>query len=600
VSIFRRLARECLAFPGWLLVAVASLLVLSAAQLYLTWLIKLWAEGLLAGEAGMTRSLLTSGVALTGVVVGTVFLSRYALNSVNQRMVERLRNAAHERILALSIPAGRRFHSGDLVSRLFTDIGILSGFVRDVLKRLVGEGLLIFGAVAMLFYLHWRLALATCVLLPAGASLLAALGRVIRRKSVRAQQAIGDLTAILNEQLHGLSTIKTFQAEAFEGSRFRSRNSLYRRQMMRGEWWSGLLATCLWLVTGFGLLAIVAYGSGLVVAGEITSGGLVAFCLYVVQTVEPLRRLGDVHALLQRAIAAATRVYEVIDCPGVERGEDGAAPITVRGELCFDRVRFRYRPEETVLEGLDLQIGRGRPVALVGASGAGKSTLASLLGRFCEVEQGRILLDGTDLRSLSLPALRRIVCVVAQEPFIFSGSLRENLRYGSWQARPSLVHQAVQLGGLSGLVASLPEGLATALEEGGRSLSVGQKQRISLARAIVRDPAVLVLDEATSALDGDTEAEIFTRLAGWLALRTVIVISHRLSTIRRFDRILVLEGGRVVGDGTLQELVRGCPAFRRLFADQLESMWGPEGEPSTEETYPARRLGGGTRSVVSR
>jgi ABC-type bacteriocin/lantibiotic exporter with double-glycine peptidase domain len=374
LQLFMRLMRECLAFPGRLAGAVVSLVVLSAAQLYLTWLVKQWADGPLVGNGGDPVGLMIAGVAVTAIMVGAVFASRYLLNSVNQRMVQRLRDAALARILALRPAAAQEWRSGELVSRIVNDAGVLSAFVRDVLKRLLGEGLLVVGALTMAFYLDWRLALAVCTVVPVIILLLGRLGQIIRQRGAEAQAEIGGLSALLNEQLSGLSTIKGFESEAFEHARFADQNRRYRRSVMRGEWWASLLVTGVWMITGVGMWAVLWYGTRQVASGQITPGGLFAFFLYVLQTLEPLRRLSEVHALLQRALASAARVYEITDCTAIERGGT-AAPHATRGSIRFEAVHFRYRPDEPVLQGLTLTVQPGEPIALVAASGGGKGTI---------------------------------------------------------------------------------------------------------------------------------------------------------------------------------------------------------------------------------
>lgn len=568
--IFVRLVRECLHFPGRLVAIVISLACLGGGQLYLTWIAKLWAEGpLVTGDSRAMKSLAIKAVTTTIVMMGGLFASRYLLNSVNQLLVQRLRDAAQRRIIALRPAAMRRFQSGDLVSRMLNDAGALSGFVQEVLRRLIGETMVIVGALAMMFHIDWRLALVTIVMVPAVGALLGRLGGLIRRRGAQAQREVGLLTATFNEQLGGLSTIKTFQTESFEERRFARQNSIYRRHVMGAEWWSALLMTVVWLVTATGLLAVVVYGTNQVALHQTTAGALFAFCVYAVQTAEPLRRLSEVQSLLQRAIAAAQRVFEIIDLPEVETGGGEPLPAPVRGELRFEQVGFRYRPNRAVFDGFQLQIAAGETIALVASSGGGKSTLAGLAVRFIDPDAGRITLDGTDLRRLKLVDLRRAVCIAEQEPFVFSGPLIENICYGSWNTSRQQIEQAVAMSGLEPWVQTLPHGIETELMEGGRNLSGGQKQRISLARLIVRDPAVVILDEATSALDSDTERLVMAEIQPWLARRTAIVMAHRLSTISRFARVAVMEDGRIVGDGTLSGLTESCPAFCRLFAEQL-------------------------------
>jgi ABC-type multidrug transport system fused ATPase/permease subunit len=283
--------------------------------------------------------------------------------------------------------------------------------------------------------------------------------------------------------------------------------------------------------------------------------------------VEPLRRLSEIHSMSQRAIACATRVYEIIDLPRSERDGPIALATPVRGELRFENVSlsFAARP---VLADFSLIISARETIALVGASGAGKSTVANLLLRFLDPGAGRITLEGRDLIDLRMGDLRRAVCVAEQDPFIFSGSLLDNIRYGAWNISRPRIEEAVMLAGLEAYVATMPRGLDTYLAESGRNLSGGQRQRIALARTIARDPAVLVLDEATSALDSDTERTIFANLKEWLERRTVIVMAHRLATISRFPRVAMIQDGAIIATGSAAELLTNCPPFAELFAEQ--------------------------------
>jgi subfamily B ATP-binding cassette protein MsbA len=569
-ALFRRLVSEILSLRRQLAVLVASLVLLAGARLFLTWLVKVLSDDLLAhGAEARLETLISLASVTMAVIVVLVFVSQYAMHALNHRLVERLRNQAMRRLLVWDMPSFRARHGGELLSRVLNDAAALTGFARDVVRRLLGEGLVLAGSIAMMLYLDWRLALVAYVMVPLIALVLAPFGAVIRRAGALSQQKLGELTIVVEEQLRGISTVKGFQGEGFEGERFERENAAYRRQTMRAEAWSSLVLAAVWLVTGAGLIAIFGYGGWGVLEGRLTPGGLFAFCLYAAQTVEPLRHLSDVQTILQRGLAAAARVYEVIDHREVEATTLAAAARTWRGEVSFADVHFAYAPDKPVLRGLDLEIRPREALSLVAASGGGKSTLAALLTRFFVPQSGSIRLDGIDLAALPLAELRRAVCVVEQEPFVFSGSLLENLRYGSWSASDEQVRRAVRLAGLEPFVRSLPQGLAQNLAQAGKNLSGGQRQRIALARAILRDPAVLVLDEATSAVDGDTERQIFAGLEDWLCRRTVLVMAHRLSTVARFDRIAVLAAGRVADAGGLDELAGRSAEFRDLFGEQL-------------------------------
>ena len=569
-DLFIRLLRECFRFPGQLAAAAAALALVALSQLYLTWIVKVWLEGPFVGKAGPPAGMLKEAAAVTVVMVVGLFLSRYLVARVNQSLLVRLRDLAVRRLLAARVSGLRRYPSGELISRVFSDAGSLGGFVEAFLKRFVGDGLDLVGALAVLFVIHWRLALAACVLVPLLAAVLSRIGKVIRRWGALAQQEVGDLHSTLDEELHGMSTIKGYKAEAFEAERFAAQNRRYFTRVMRAEWWSAFLLATIFLVTGAALLLVVWYGSRLALAKELTTASLLGFCLFAARTIEPLRRLSEVQGMLQRSLASAARLYELIDLPLVEDASGESLPEPVRGAVSFEGVKFRYHDEKPLLEGFDLVIRPGETVAIVATSGGGKSTLANLLVRHIEPVSGRLRLDGLDIRTLSLEALRGAVSVVEQEPFLFRATLAENILYGSWGKGREAVTEAARLAGLAELAGSLPGGLDAELSEAGRNLSGGQRQRISLARAVLKDAPVVVLDEATSALDSETEARVLDQLAPWLLGRTVIVMAHRLSTISRFPRVVVLDAGRVVGDGTASALVETCPPFARLFAEQFD------------------------------
>ncbi len=389
--VFSRMLSDCMRLRGPLLTVFISLGVLGAAQLYLTWIAKLWAEGpLLSGNRAQMSSLLFRAALTALAMVLGIFASRYCLRSVDQRLVQSLRDRAQNALMGTDPSVARRFQTGDVMSRMFNDAGALSEFVREIIRRGVGESLVVVGAVAMLFRLNWRLALVTGVAVPLVAMPLSRLGKLVRRWGSAAQQAVG--VPRRDPQRAGsmaLTTIKGFGAEAKENERFVAQDAMYRGQVMRSEFWSAALISSVWLVAAAGLLAVVWYGSSLVAAGQATAGGLLAFCLYAVQTVEPLRRLSEVHSMSQRAIACATRVYaNHRPAPRAARTVTLALRSPVHGELRFEQVGLSFAADRPVLHDFSLTIAPRETVALVGASGAGKSTVANLLLRFLRSKPG--------------------------------------------------------------------------------------------------------------------------------------------------------------------------------------------------------------------
>ncbi len=378
------------------------------------------------------------------------------------------------------------------------------------------------------------------------------IGRHIRYWRGLAQTDVGRLGATLTEQLHGFTTIKGYKAETFEHQRFADVNARVRRQILQSEAWFGLLTSTMFLLTGMGMLAVLAYATGLRGQGSDYST-LLAFCLYGGQLIQPLRRFGEVQGLTQQMAVSAARVFAIIDQPlPVVRGEYRLVQ-PVRGRIVFDRIAFAYDAETLVLNEFTLSIEPGERIGLVGATGSGKSTVANLLLRHIHPTAGTITLDDQVLADVRLDDLRGAIAVVEQEPFLFNGSVLDNIRYGTWNASGDAVDRGVRMSGLDGLISRLRLGLHTSVAEAGSQLSGGEKQRIALARAI----------------DSELEAEMFAQLDDWLAERTVIVIAHRYSTVRRCPRIAILEGGRVLDDGSATQLVRNCPRFVAMFADQL-------------------------------
>jgi subfamily B ATP-binding cassette protein MsbA len=585
----RRLIRIAAHDRARMVPAAISLALLSLAQLYLTWLVKDWVEGpVMTPSMALLRPLLLRAVAASLIGMASLFVSRYALASANQRLLERVRDQATQALLAAPVAVVGKTSSGEWLSRLFNDVNALSGFLSIIVRRLVTETIILTGAIILMFVLSWRLALATLVIVPITGWLFVWMGKRIRRWGSVAQEAAAVLTSTMNEQLRGFTTVKGNQAEAWFQQRVREEAESLRRRAVRSELWSAALIAIVFLIAGAAFMAMLAFGTWSLHGSGAEQAALLAFCLYAGQAVEPARRLSEVHGLLQQSIAAAVRVFEVIDLPPEEDhagiSDRDPAPLQKTGETCglvvthpvtsgsvrFEHVWFHYREDEVVLRDVTFALDDGEIVGLVGASGCGKTTLARLLVRFEEPSAGSVRLGGQRLQDLSLHDLRSTVCLVEQEPFVFSGALIDNIRLGRASASRASIEEAIRMTGLETLVASLPRGLDSPLHEAGRDLSGGERQRIALARAIARDPRLLILDEATSSIDSETESVVFAAMLPWLRRRTVITVSHRLSTVSRLPRVLLIEEGRILEDGDPEMLARESSLFRALFADQLD------------------------------
>lgn len=456
---------------------------------------------------------------------------------------------------------------GDIVSRINGDIGEIQRVTGEAALGWIGQALALVGAVVMLVYLDGWLFLVGLVSLPPALWALARYRSELEERVRVLRERSADVGTFLIETLQGMPTVVGARAEEREVARFRRRNDSFVEALVSMRLFTYLAGGLPGLLLSAGTAIVLLYGGYRVIQGESTLGTLVAFMAYQARLVGPLQGLMGIWASLASARASLVRVHALLDTPPDVR--ETAAPValpSVRGQVEFEGVSLAFGRGSEGLSGIDLEIGAGEVVAVVGRSGSGKSTLADLLTRRFDPDAGRVLLDGHDLRTLRLADLRRHVALVEQEPFVFHASVRENVRYARPDAEDAEVAEALRAAGLEELVASMPERERTLVGERGRQLSAGERQRLALARAFLADPAVLVLDEATGALDPHSEAAV---LAGWARLmrgRTTLLVTHRLDLARRAERIVVLERGRIVEQGPPAALEAHGRAFRSLFA----------------------------------
>lgn len=529
-----------------------------------------------AFEVGDRQMLDRVGLVLLALfaVYGLVnFGQSYLMASVSERIIADLRREVFGHLIRQSPGFFARQRVGELSSRLASDAGLVQSILRFGIPELVRQGLFLLGAVALITITDWRLTMVTLVAIPPTVLAGWILGRRVRRISTGIQDRLASAVARAEQVFTQIRVVQGFTREDLESRLFATEVDATRDEGLRRAVARAIL-TGVVTFTAFGAIGLVMWEGGrLVLEGSLTAGTLFAFLFYAVFIAGAVTSLAGFWSNFQEASGAARRIFEILDRETdlVDPEDPVSLPSPVEGRVEYRGVRFRYAPDlPQVLVDIDLTMEPGETVALVGASGAGKSTLASLLPRFHDVEAGEVLLDGVDVRHVRLAELRGVMGIVPQEPMLFAGTIRENLAYGRPDATSEEIEQASRDAHAHGFIAGFPDGYDEIVGERGVTLSAGQRQRIAIARVMLRSPAVLILDEASSALDAESESLVQAALERLMADRTTLVIAHRLSTVLRADRILVLDQGEIAARGTHEELLGQSGTYQRLYRRQFE------------------------------
>ena len=498
------------------------------------------------------------------------FYQEYYIKTAGQLVVQDLRNGLFSQSMHLSMGFHVNEAPGRLTSVVLNDVGVLQSSAADVLVDGVRESVTLVGLVVLAFYKDWRLASVAFTVLPICVIPATQLGRRIRNNTKKSLKSMGFLTGTLQEAFSGIKVIKAFGREETQIKKFKVENKQFYRFLRKAIKYNSLTSPAVEILAALGGGGVVWYGVHRVLSGDMTQGQLFSIVAAIMMMFTPVKRLTRVSNIMQKSVGAAEGVFSLLDEPRdvVDKVDAIEMPRT-RGEVVFDNVTFSYG-DEPVLTGFSLHANPGEVIALVGPSGAGKSTAAGLMARFYDPQQGSITIDGYDLCEVSLDSLKKNLAFVDQETFLFSGSIRDNIRYGKLDADDQAIAEAARQAYADEFINKLPGGYDTTIGDRGIRLSGGQRQRLCVARALLKDAPILILDEATSALDTESEAMVQKALVNLMKNRTTLVIAHRLSTIMHADRIIVLDQGRVVETGTHQELLAQNGFYRNLYDMQFK------------------------------
>ncbi len=567
-----RLARDFMR-PHLPRIALAFLLMGAAAgsTALRAWLMQPVLDRVFVGREA-SWLLLIAGAALAIALVKGIadYGEAVLMNRVGQRVIADVQIALFARLMRADLAYFHAHSSGTLISRFTSDAVLLRNAAANVLAAIGKDALTVIFLVGVMFYQDWLLALVSFFIFPVAIHPIVGIGRRMRRVTANTQSEVGQLTTLLSQTFQGARLVKAYGMEAYEERRaaalFERLFALIDRATRTRSRASPMMET----LGGVAIAIVILYGGHQVIAGIRTPGAFFSFVTALLLAYQPLKSLANLNASLQEGLAAAHRLFQVLDVEPTIRDVPGAQPLRVGGgEILFDQVRFGYSPGAVALGGVSLAVPAGKTVALVGASGAGKSTILNLIPRFFEVEEGGIVIDGQDIRSVTLTSLRDAIAIVAQEVTLFDDTLRANIAYGRFGASIDDIEAAARAAGIDRFIRELPDGYDTQVGEDGVRLSGGQRQRIAIARAMLKDAPILLLDEATSALDSESERQVQTALRTLIRGRTTLVIAHRLSTVQGADLIHVVDRGRIVESGRHADLLARNGLYARLYALQF-------------------------------
>jgi len=573
MSLYLRILSYIKPYLPRLLLAALCTALAAGGNLYVPWIIRDVIDQVFSQKDSHLLNLIALGIIAIFFARGIFFYGQnYLMSYVGERVVIDIRGAVYRKMQQLSTAFYDKNKLGTIMSYVTNDVSALQSAMVQNTIDMITESCILIGSVGAMIYLDWKLTLFTFCTFPVVLLLMDVFGKKIRIAGYNIQECTAEITSVLQETLSSARIIKSFVREEYEINRFERENMANFKANMKNAKLMAILTPVIEFVAAIGVTAIIWFGGRSVIHGEITPGSLIAFLVYAVNISNPIKRLTRVVGSIQKALAAAQRVFYILDLEdGIKDKPDAIILPPVQGAVEFRHVGFAYNENEPVLQDVSFKVEPGQVVALVGPSGAGKSTIANLLPRFYDVTSGNITIDGHNIEDVTVSSLRTQVGIVPQETTLFNGSVYDNILYGRLEATKEEVEQAAKAANAHDFITELPQGYNTNLGDRGVNISGGQRQRISIARAILKDPRILVLDEATSALDTESERVVQEALDRLMVGRTSFVIAHRLSTVQNAHKIIVLDRGQIFEIGTHQELMAKQGLYAHLHDIQFKT-----------------------------
>jgi len=572
MDIYKRLIKLAKPHLPKFILAMLCMLVVGGLTSVLAFLVKPVLDDIfMKKNAAMLKWIPIAVVAIYMLKGLCTYVQTILMNFIGQRVVADIRNRLYQVIQTQSMSFFTKNPTGILMSRITNDVNSMQGAVSEAVTSLLKDSFTLICLMFVIFYRDWQLAFVAMVIFPVTIYPIATFGRKMRKLATRTQVTMGSLTTLLQETISGARIVKAFGREDYESSRFSRENENLLKLTLKSVTISAVSSPFMEFLGGVGIAAIIFYGGYQVIQGVSTPGTFFSFLAALILLYEPIKRLTNVNNTIQQGIAGAQRVFSIIDAVPEIRNKPEAIPLpAISKAIDIRNVTFRYE-DTPVLKQINLTVRAGEAVAFVGMSGGGKTTLVNLIPRFYDVSEGQILIDGRDIRDVTMESLRAQIGIVTQQTILFNDTVRNNIIYGDVEKTEADIIRAAKAANAHHFIMNLPEGYDTVIGEQGTKLSGGERQRISIARALLKDAPILVLDEATSSLDTEAEIEVQEALENLMKGRTTLVIAHRLSTIRNADRIVVLVDGEIVEEGTHEALLDKKGEYFRLYQMQFKN-----------------------------